>query len=260
MGDYGMTGVRAASRQRVTIDGYCTIGVDREFNMTEAALLKAMDTAKVDWAVIGPTDRQFAIANREINENIRRISNRHRKRLIPSCSVNPWLGKAAVAELKRAIGEGARVFLLHPLIQGFLANDELTFPLLEVLQNRNLPVYIHTGPPGNSTPFQVVDLAERYPAVDFIIGHCGATDFWNDAVAAGMSAENIYMEASLSRPFHFANHMKVLGKRKGIMGSAAPLNDLVFEWEQVRKYLPADTHEDLCGGNLLSLLEKGGAL
>ena len=105
-----------------------------------------------------------------------------------------------------------------------------------------------------------MDLAERYPSLDFIVGHCGASDFWSDAIEAGKSAPNIYMEASFSRPFHFANHIKALGKHKGIMGSAAPLNDLVFEWEQIRKYLPAETHTDLCGGNLLSLLEKGGSL
>jgi predicted TIM-barrel fold metal-dependent hydrolase len=255
-----MTDVRESSRRRVTIDGYCTIGVDREFNLTESALLKAMDKAGVEWAVIAPTDRMFAVENREANESIRKASLRHKKRFIPSCSVNPWFGKAALSELERAVGEGARAFLLHPFIQGFLANDELIFPLLNLLQTKKLPVYIHTGQPGNSSPFQVVDLAERYPLLDFIIGHCGATDFWNDAIAAGSSADNIYMEASFSRPFNFARYIEAMGKKKGIMGSSAPLNDLVFEWEQIRKYLPAETHDDLCGGNLLSLLEKGGSL
>jgi len=255
-----MSDVREPSGRRVTIDGYCTIGVDREFNLTESALLEAMDRAGVDWAVIAPTDRMFAVENREANESIRAASLRHRKRFIPSCSVNPWFGTAAVAELERALGEGARVFLLHPFVQGFLANDELIFPLLDLLQTRKIPVYIHTGQPGNSTPFQVVDLAERYPSVDFIIGHCGATDFWNDAIEAGSSAANIYLDASFSRPFHFARYIESLGKKKGIMGSAAPLNDLVFEWEQIRKYLPVETHDDLFGGNLLSLLEKEGSL
>ena len=92
------------------------------------------------------------------------------------------------------------------------------------------------------------------------MGHCGATDFWDDAISSGNSAKNVYMEASLARPFHFADYIQALGKDKGIMGSAAPLNDLVFEWEQIRKYLPAATLSDICGGNLLSLLEKGGSL
>jgi predicted TIM-barrel fold metal-dependent hydrolase len=105
------------------------------------------------------------------------MSRRHKQRFSPSCSANPWLGKAAFAELKRAIGEGAGIFLLHPFVQGFLANDELIFPLLDFLQTKKLPVYIHTEPPGNATLFQVVDLAERYSSLDFIIGHWGPRIF-----------------------------------------------------------------------------------
>ncbi len=36
------------------------------------------------------------------------------------------------------------------------------------------PVYFHTGLPGNSTPWQIVDLAERFPEIDFLMGHCGS--------------------------------------------------------------------------------------
>ena len=245
------------TRSRVTIDGYCTLGVDREFNLTESALLRAMDQAEVDLAVIGPTDRQFAVRNRAANKQLRRAALRNKRRFIPSCTVNPWLGKSAITELRRAIGEGARMFVIHPFVQGFLANDELIFPLLDCMQNDRIPVYIHTGPPGSATPFQVVDLAQRYPSINFMIGHCGATDFWNDVIDAGKSAANIYMEASLSRPFHFSNYVQALGKHKGIMGSSAPLNDLVFEWEQMRKYLPAETQDAVCGGNLMALLDGG---
>ena len=57
-----------------------------------------MDKAGVDFAVIGPTDRQFALADGRANESIRKMARRHKKRFIPSCAVNPWLGKAAVSE------------------------------------------------------------------------------------------------------------------------------------------------------------------
>lgn len=38
----------------MTIDGYCTLGVDREYDLTESALLYGMDRAGVDRAVIAP--------------------------------------------------------------------------------------------------------------------------------------------------------------------------------------------------------------
>ena len=122
------------------------------------------------------------------------------------------------------------------------------------------PVYIHTGPPGNATPWQVVDLADRYPSVDLIMGHCGATDFWNDVVVAAKASDNVYLESSLARPFGFVRRFKQVERYKGIMGSFAPINALTFEWEQMRKVLPRAMWEDVCGGNLLRLLEKRGAL
>ena len=50
------------------IDAYCTIGVDREYNLTASGLLDAMDRAYVDRAVIAPVDRCLAVRNQEGND------------------------------------------------------------------------------------------------------------------------------------------------------------------------------------------------
>jgi len=244
----------------MTIDGYCTLGTDREYDLTEAALLEALDAAEVGRAVIAPVDRCLAVANREGNDAMRQTASRHPERFIPSCSANPWYGSGAVEELRRAVGEGARMLVLHPAVQGYLANDELVWPVVEAAAGERVPVYIHTGPPGQATPWQVVDLAERFPQADLIVGHCGATDFWNDVVVAAQAADNVYLESSLARPFLFAGYLKQTGAARGIMGSYAPLNELTFEWEQMRLALPEEDIGAVCGGNLRRLLEKRGAL
>ena len=244
----------------MTVDGYCTLGVDREFDLTEDGLLKAMDSAEVDRAVIVPVDRCLAVRNREGNLEIREAASRHPDRFIPACSVNPWYGEGALEEMRRAVGEGARMLVLHPLVQGYQANDELVWPLLEAAATESVPVYVHTGPPGNATPWQVVDLAERFTETDLIIGHCGATDFWNDMVEAARASDHVSIESSLARPFQFSRYVEQAGQEKGIVGSYAPINDLVFEWSQMRKVLPRPLWDDVCGGNLLRLLEKRGAL
>ena len=242
------------------IDGYCALGQDREFDLTADALLRAMDVARVDRAVIAPPDRQLAVLNREGNTAMLRATRAYPNRFIPACSVNPWYGNMAREELKRAIEQGARMLVLHPFVQGYLANDELVWPVLDVADQEKIPIYIHTGLPGNSTPWQLVDLAEHFPNVDFIMGHCGATDFWNDVIESAKAVVNIYLEASLTRPFTFDNYVKTLGKTKGIMGSFAPLNELTFEWDQMRRVLPESEWPDVYGNNLLRLLEKRGAL
>lgn len=241
-----------------TLDGYCVLGVDREYDLTAEALLQAMDAAGVAQAVIAPVDRYLAVHNREGNTFLQQTAAAYPTRLIPACSVNPWYGEAATAELKRALDAGARLLVLHPFVQGFLANDELVWPLLEIAGEARVPVYIHTGMPGNASPWQIVDLAERYPDVDLIMGHCGATDFWNDVIEAGRAVLNVTLEASFARPFAFARYMQALGPGRGIMGSFAPLNDLEFEWEQMRRVLPPNTHSDVYGGTLRCLLAKRG--
>jgi predicted TIM-barrel fold metal-dependent hydrolase len=150
--------------------------------------------------------------------------------------------------------------VLHPAVQGFTAADELIYPLLEAAARERLPVYIHTGPPGSATPWQVVELAERFPETDFIMGHCGATDFWNDVPDAARAARNVWLESSLARPFNFARYMDAAGSSRGIVGSWAPLNDLVFEWDQARRFLRPEVFAVAGGPNLQGLLEKRGAL
>lgn len=243
----------------MNVDGYVTLGVDREYDLTEADLLRAMDSAQVDSAVIAPVDRCLAVHNREGNDLMLRAAAAHPTRFIPSCSVNPWYGRSAVQEIERSRSEGARILVLHPFVQGFQANDELVWPLLDSIAQQPMPVYVHTGTPGNATPWQIVDLAERYPSVDFIMGHCGATDFWNDVIPAARCVRNVHLESSLARPFLFVAYVEELGADRGIMGSCAPLDDLAFEWEQMRRVLPAEQWPGVYGGNLCRLLEKGSA-
>ncbi len=242
----------------MTIDGYCTLGEDREYDLDEAGLLAAMDRAGVERAVIAPVERLLAVRNREGNDQMLRAAAAHPDRFIPACTVNPWYGDDGLTELRRAVAAGARLLVLHPAVQGFLANDELVWPLVEAAAAAQVPVYVHTGPPGAASPWQAVDLAERFPEADVIVGHSGATDFWNDAGPAARGRPNVYLEASLARPFVFVAHLEIAGYDRGIMGSAAPLDDLEFEWEQMRQALPVAARDAVCGGTLARLLAKRG--
>ena len=243
----------------MNIDGYCTLGVDREFDLTESALLELMDRAQVDRAVVASVDRCLAVHNMDGNDLVLHAASAHPDRLIPSCTANPWYGDAAVEEVKRAAGAGAPILVLHPLVQGYVADDELVWPVLDAALQEGLLVYAQTGPPGNATPWHLVDLAERYPGLDFVMVHCGATDLWNDVIHAGQAAANVHLMTCLTRPFSFTGYLDAVGDEKGLMGSYAPINDLTLEWEQMRKALPEGRREAVLGGNLLRLLAKRGA-
>lgn len=244
----------------MTIDAYTTVGTDREYDLTPEALVRCLDAALVDRAIIAPVDRAIAVYNREGNDHTCGAARLFPDRLIPACTVNPWFGPSALSEFRRSIGEGARLLVLHPSIQGFQINDELVWSLAETAQHERIPIYVHTGPPASATPWMLVDLAQRFRDVDFIMGHCGATDFWADVVPAAVKTPNIVLESSLSRPFLFACYMAQLDPSRGMVGSYAPNNDLCFEWDQMRKVLAPNDVDPLCGGNLLRLLRKRGPL
>ncbi len=240
------------------IDACVTLGTERETVYTAEALVRDMDLAGVDMAVASPEDREIAVANRVGNDRILTEARRFPDRIVPACVVNPWYGGDAVRELSRAHGFGARMLVLHPTLQGFLVNDPLAEPVLGRAGELGLPVYVHTGPHLYGGPWQLVDAALSFPDVRFIMGHAGATDFWNDVPAAGKSAPNIYIEGSFARPFIFMFHLDAAGIRRGVMGSAAPRNNLVFEWEQYRTYMPADRYGPVFGDTMAGLLGLGG--
>ena len=236
------------------VDGYCTLGVDREFTLTVKALLAAMDTAGVDRAVIAPVPRQMAVANGEGNRRVAAAAA-HSDRLIPTCTANPWHGRRAVAELQRRVAAGARMLVLDPAIQGFAVCDELAAPLLAAAAALNVPVYVHTGGYQFGTPGQLALAAQRFPAVRFILGHSGSTDFKLEALDVARLCPNVFPETSLARPFGALSLLRALGDRRVIMGSAAPLNDLAFEWGETLAVCPPKQYPGFYGRTLLRVLE-----
>ncbi len=244
------------------IDCYVTLGDERETIYSAQDLIRDMDEAGVDKAVIAPDDRSCAVDNRRGNDRMLGEASRFPGRLIPSCTVNPWFGADGVAEFDRAVDLGACMLVVNPTLQGFLINDDLADPLIGRAQERGIPVYVHTGPHLYGAPWQMVDCALRFPEANFIMGHAGATDFWNDVPAAGSFAPNVYVEGSFARPFSFKNHVLAFGAERGIMGSSAPRNNLVFEWKYYRAELADPSYDAVFGGNLARILHLtgGGAI
>jgi len=243
----------------MTIDCYVTLGEERETVYSAETLIRDLDKAGVEKAVIAPADREIAVLNKSGNDFIYNAALKFPDRLIPACTINPWYGVEGITELKRSAERGIQMLVLNPTVQGFLINDELVNDLIATAETYKLPVYVHTGPHLYGAPWQLTDCALRFPDVNFIMGHAGATDFWNDISHACSVTNNIYLEGSLARPFIFKAHIKGIGVERGIMGSAAPRNNLVFEWEQYRTELSDDEFLPVWGDVLASILPgKGG--
>lgn len=238
------------------IDGYCTLGTEREAVLTREDLLRSMDTAGIEKAVVAPQDREIAVRNQQGNERILREAQRAHGRFIPACTVNPWHGAEALDIVRSAVRDGARLLVLSPALQGFLPIDELVDPLMDLAVQLALPVYFHTGPHHNGGPTQVILLAARHPRTVFILGHCGSTDHaWDmPTILTNHALGNVWYELSFVRPWGSPAYLGTSGGRRLIFGSGAPRNDPVFELREFDRAIPISEHPDTYGKNLLTVL------
>jgi uncharacterized protein len=239
----------------IVVDGHCHLGIGHDYRQTEDELLHEMDRYQVDRAVVCPVDRCIAVDNREGNDYVLQAARTRPDRFYAFATANPWYGQRAVDELRRAIGEGARGIKLHPPLQGFWLCDDLVFPIVELAEAFNVPVFIHTGTPAFAQPMQLAELAMRFPRVKFIMGHMGSTDFKFEAVASGKLAENIYLDCSWILPELVVRAVTEVGADRVIFGSDSPLSTLRVEMG-IRRATPLDdeARAKVMGGNMLKLL------
>jgi hypothetical protein len=180
----------------------------------------------------------------------------HPDRFVGYAVANPWFGDRAVAELRRAFGSGLKALFLHPPVQGFQLSDPLVDPLVEVAIEHGVPIYAHTGTPICAEPFQLAALARRFPQGRFIMGHMGYADFWYDAIPAGQSSDNIWLETSHIDPDLILNGLASLGAARFLFGSCAPYSSVKVELAKIST-LPLDEHDRalVLGGNAGELLK-----
>lgn len=221
------------------IDAHVSLGEGAHLRLSADELLRQMDEAGVACAIACPVDRCLAVDNAEGNDVIAAAVRAHADRLAGMACANPWFGDRAVEDLRRALGEGLAGLMIHSVYQGFRLDDPIVHPLLEVAAEHGVPVYAHTGTAGLAEPFHVAELARRFPSVNFLMGHAGASDYYTDAVAALEFADNVWLESSRNGP---ANYMlfsvrECLGRL--VFGSGAPEYIPAVEIEVIR-----DTVED----------------
>ncbi|GAB3503842.1 amidohydrolase family protein [Amycolatopsis cihanbeyliensis] len=178
------------------VDAHVRVGPGREVELDPATLLSTMDYLGIDKALVCPGERHIAVYNAEGNELTTTAAAASGGRLLAYAVANPWRGAAALTELARAREAGAVALALDPVLQGFDLLDGLADPLLAFAATSGWPVYVRTGTPPSALPLPLASLARRHPAVDFVMGRSGATDFWIDAAPALRYAPNLYADTS----------------------------------------------------------------
>jgi len=239
------------------IDAHCHLGQGRYKCLSADALLKSMDDNGIDKAVIVPVEEYIAVNNEEGNAFILSQVKRNPGRFYGFAVASPWYGAAAAENLKRFLDKGLAGVKFNSCIQGFTLNDDIVYPLIEVAKDYRVPVFFHTGTPMQALPLHLRELAQRYPDVDFIMGHMGAWDFGYDVFHAAQGMGNLYLDISKNLAAVVASRLKDTGADRMIFSSDMPRSDQRFELDKLKEVCTDEADfERICCKNIMKLLEK----
>lgn len=244
------------------VDAHVHVGHGRRKRLQVEDLLAKMDRHGVGRAVICPVDEEIIHHNREGNDRILAAVRANPFRLVGFAVANPWHGQAAVKELRRAAGQGLRGLKLHSSLQGFRLTETWIDPLVGTAVDLGLPVYCHTGTANWAMPFQLAELAHRFPQGAFIMGHGGASDYWYDVAPAMERADNLYLELSKVPPSGLAAILAAHPEwaDRILFGSNLPGAAYAAELTKVPSVVTdPGIREAIMGGNMERLLQEAGA-
>ena len=144
------------------------------------------------------------------NDFIASCVARHPDTFLGFASVDPWAGRKAIAELKRAIGDlGLRGLKLHPSAQAFAPNDRRFYDLWATAAGLGIPVLFHTGTTGlgaglpggggiklgYSRPVLLDDVAADFPELT-IIGAHPSWPWQDEMLAVAQHKTNVWIDLS----------------------------------------------------------------
>lgn len=106
---------------------------------------------------------------------------REHSELVAFISLDPSMGEEdAAAEVRRAVGLGARGIKLHPASQRYFPSDRSLWGAYEEAQARGLPIISHSGAAAegrgespHARPLQFREVLETFPHLRLVLAHLG---------------------------------------------------------------------------------------
>ncbi|OJW02597.1 MAG: 4-hydroxyphenyl-beta-ketoacyl-CoA hydrolase [Microbacterium sp. 67-17] len=193
-------------------------------------------------AVIFGVDSERHMGDKRVpNIEVAEAAARHDDVFVPFASIDPYRGKAAIAEAVDLIeNHGVQGFKFHPSVQDFAPDDRLACDLYEVIAGYKRIALFHSGQTGigrnfpggggvrlkYSNPMYYDDLAVDFPDMTIVIAHPSFP--WQDeALAVARHKQNVFIDLSGWSPKYFdpklIQHSNNLLKDKVLFGSDFPL-------------------------------------
>ncbi len=173
--------------------------------------------------------------------------------------LNPKFVEESLAELDRCVARGPMVGVKLWVAKECRA-PELD-PIIKRAGELQAVIFQHTwlkvggNDPGESTPFDLVELAARHPATPIICGHTGGD--WERGIRAIRASKNLYADLAGSDPVAGYTEMAVreLGAERVIYGSDAGGRSFASQLGKVfGAQIPDAAKQLILSGNLRRLM------
>jgi uncharacterized protein len=231
-----------------------------------AVLVRHMDRLGIERVILSqgydqyiknPTPEQV----REENDRVMRAVRHFPDRAYGSVYLSPTNVEFCLQEFDRCVRDGPMVSV-GELETDVRCNSPALDPIVERAIALKVPILQHTwvrsngSDPGESTPYDLVELARRHPQAQFICGHTGGT--WELGIRAIRDVRNICAGIAGSDPTSGFVEMAVreLGAERVVYGSDAGGRSFASQMAKVvGAEIPDSAKELILGGNLRRLLQ-----
>lgn len=194
------------------------VAIARRSGVTRMCVFSLYETTPYE-----PTAEQC----RQANDYVLRMRDAKPEAILPFCYVTPAFPDEGVAEIERCVGGQAMAGV--KLWVARRATDPGLDPIMEAAVAKDVPVLQHawlktTGNlPGESTPFDVADLARRHPRARIIMAHLNGVGY--RGIEAVVDAPNVVVDTSGGDPESGLVEAAVrrLGPHRVVYGSDAPI-------------------------------------
>jgi predicted TIM-barrel fold metal-dependent hydrolase len=238
--------------------------------VTAEELLAAMDEAGIDLSVvlnIGWVNHELCVRT---NDYILDSVSRYPGRLIGFCAIQPRAEDAAVAELERCAGAGAKgIGELRSDVQAFDLTDERTMkPVVNAALKHDLILLTHSSEPvgheysgkGGITPDILYSFVTAFPKVRLVCAHWGGgLPFYALMPEVAGALANVFFDTAatvfLYKPEVFEQVSQMVGSDKILFGTDYPLmhqNRVLAQVQAAR--LPEEDKAKILGANAQKLL------
>jgi predicted TIM-barrel fold metal-dependent hydrolase len=206
--------------------------------VTAEELIASMDEAGIDLSVVlnaGWVSHELCV---KTNDYILDSISRYPKRLVGFCAIQPRAGDAAITEIERCAGAGARgIGELRSDVQGFDFGDKTTMgPVVDAMLKHDLIFLTHSSEPvgheyfgkGRITPDILYSFVRAFPELRIVCAHWGGgLPFYALMPEVAEALVNVFFDTAatvfLYKAEIFEQVSRIIGSDRILFGTDYPL-------------------------------------